>query len=508
MVSRRQTLLFLGASATLLGHDGQVMAGEPKADPLPAGERWLMRLTESLPDPVDTVAAVEGKLPAQLSGTLYRNGPGIFERDGLRKATLLDGDGMIRAFTFCDGKVRFQARLVSTEKLAHEQRAARFLFPTWTTRAPGYLANVPATPTRSQAGVAVTVKSGVLYALDEVGWPYTLDPQTLDTVGVIDPRGGAAGGSPRSYKAHTKTDASTGAWVLTGTSGRARQQLHSVLIDAGGVSLTQCRTDNPRRDYFHDFFWTGRHVVFHLHPAPLSPMPMLLGVRAYADCLSWRPELGSLLQVVDPWGAQTPVTLEVPATWMWHAVNAYEQGSSIIADFIGYEEPDHFLGPRAALRAIMTGHSGVASAPGLLRRITIDLPRRTARLETILDQNLEFPSVSPRVQGRAYRFAYCAIGGADLGWLHNGVAKIDVQAGSCEQYRFGEKAYVGEPVFVPRDDSQAEDAGWLMCEVLDGRTERSSLAVFDAGNLREGPVAVVELPHHLPFGLHGWWQPA
>jgi all-trans-8'-apo-beta-carotenal 15,15'-oxygenase len=47
-----------------------------------------------------------------------------------------------------------------------------------------------------------------------------------------------------------------------------------------------------------------------------------------------------------------------------------------------------------------------------------------------------------------------------------------------------------------------------MCEVLDGRTERSCLAVFDAGSLRDGPVAVVQLPHHLPFSLHGWWQPS
>ncbi|MEM2906698.1 MAG: carotenoid oxygenase family protein, partial [Candidatus Odinarchaeota archaeon] len=40
-------------------------------------------------------ATVEGTIPADLRGVLYRNGPGLFDRDGLRKRNILDGDGMI-----------------------------------------------------------------------------------------------------------------------------------------------------------------------------------------------------------------------------------------------------------------------------------------------------------------------------------------------------------------------------------------------------------------------------
>jgi all-trans-8'-apo-beta-carotenal 15,15'-oxygenase len=235
---------------------------------------------------------------------------------------------------------------------------------------------------------------------------------------------------------------------------------------------------------------------------------MLLGLRTYVDSLSWRPELGSLLLVVDPTGTQAPVTLEVPATWMWHSANAYERGHEIIADFVGYDAPDHFFGPDAAFRALMTGHAGVARSSGKLRRITIDLSRQTARLATIVDQHFEFPTVSPRVQGQPYHFAYCAIGDIARSWFHDGVAKIDVVAGTCEQYRFGPQAYVGEPVFVPRPGAQAEDAGWILCEVLDGRTECSSLAILDAARIAAGPVAAIHLTHPLPFSFHGWWQPA
>ena len=235
---------------------------------------------------------------------------------------------------------------------------------------------------------------------------------------------------------------------------------------------------------------------------------MLMGFRTYVDSLSWRPELGSLLLVVDPAGSAAPVTLEVPATWMWHSVNAYEQGDSIVADFIGYDAPDHFFGPQAALRAIMTGRSGIAKSAGKLRRIVIDPSRRSARLETVVDAHFEFPTINPRMQGHPYRFAYSAIGNIARSWFHDGVAKIDVGSGKYEEFRFGSQAYVGEPVFVPGADLRSEDAGWLLCEVLDGRTERSDLAIFDARAVSSGPVAKVHLAHHLPFSFHGWWQTA
>jgi Retinal pigment epithelial membrane protein len=66
-------------------------------------------------------------------------------------------------------------------------------------------------------------------------------------------------------------------------------------------------------------------------PLPLSPLPMLMGFRTYVDSLSWRPDLGSLLLVVDPSGSEAPVMTEIPASWMWHSVNAYERDNTIIA---------------------------------------------------------------------------------------------------------------------------------------------------------------------------------
>ncbi|MHA1838682.1 MAG: carotenoid oxygenase family protein, partial [Candidatus Ranarchaeia archaeon] len=82
---------------------------------------------------------VEGMVPKGLQGTLYRNGPGLFDRGGLRKRNILDGDGLIQAFRFQEDAVQYQNRFVRTRKYVDETKAGRFLYSTWTTQAPGGL---------------------------------------------------------------------------------------------------------------------------------------------------------------------------------------------------------------------------------------------------------------------------------------------------------------------------------------------------------------------------------
>jgi len=123
-------------------------------------------------------AGVEGKIPAELRGTLYRNGPGLFDRGGLRKRSLLDGDGMVQAFRFHERGVHYRNRFVRTAKFVAEEASGSFVYPSWSTQAPGgFLANfMGAGRIKNQAGVTVYLWKGRLYAFDEMGLPYELDP--------------------------------------------------------------------------------------------------------------------------------------------------------------------------------------------------------------------------------------------------------------------------------------------------------------------------------------------
>ncbi len=518
MMTRRETLgLFAaGSVAVLLPACGSAADGPvegTRSPQLAPDRRWLSLLGQSLAQEFDYTATVEGVLPPGLTGTLYRNGPGLFEREGFRKRTVLDGDGMIRAVSFQGGVARFRNRFVRTAKFTKEEARGRFLYPTWTTPAPSLLDNIPGMPALSQAGVTPVLKQGRLLAFDEMGKPYELDPMTLETRGELEVCDSARPAHPRSYKAHTKTDGATGVWVLAGTSGGRNPDFQMLLKDRNGRQLVHLSVPNPSSHYLynHDFFWAGRYAVFHLHPAVLSPLPMLLGARTFADSLSWKPELGGQLLIIDTVGGAA-LTVEVPAVWMWHSVNAYQSGTCIVADFVGYDAPDHFFGPGAAFRTVMQGLEAAPCSPGQLRRFIIDVPGKTARLETVASGHFEFPSINPGRVGHRHRYAFVASGDIANGWFHDGVARIDVESGVRQEFRFGPAHYVGEPVFAA-DETLApgrdpERAGWLLCEVLDGASKTSFIAVFDAASINDGPVARLRLNHHLPFSFHGWWKPA
>lgn len=99
---------------------------------------------------------IKGKIPTALSGTLFRNGPGVFERNGVQKKMLLDGDGLIQSFRITEGKVLYQSAFVQTPKFQREEKEGRFLWRTWTTNAPGgLLHNIGRIPPNQSGGQRV-----------------------------------------------------------------------------------------------------------------------------------------------------------------------------------------------------------------------------------------------------------------------------------------------------------------------------------------------------------------
>jgi all-trans-8'-apo-beta-carotenal 15,15'-oxygenase len=110
------------------------------------GEELVRRLwTEDLPhehgfEPLD----VEGALPAELRGTLYRNGPGLFGQHGRRYSHPFEGDGAVTAVRFEGGRVKGASKVTPTAGLLEERAAGRMLYgfsAPWTRRVGNMMKN-------------------------------------------------------------------------------------------------------------------------------------------------------------------------------------------------------------------------------------------------------------------------------------------------------------------------------------------------------------------------------
>jgi len=224
---------------------------------------------------------VEGELPRELDGTLYRNGPNP-QYAPRGRYHWFDGDGMIHAFAIHDGRVAYRNRWVRTARFALERGAREGLF--------GGLADMAKTDLRAAAtspntaNTNIVLHAGRLLALWEGGLPYALDPRTLETIGPFDFRGSLAG----PMTAHPKLDPETGEMLFFGYAfAPPFLRYHVVAKDGTLIRSEEIEVAVPTM--MHDFIATREHVIFLVCPATLR----LENIEKTGSPLGWEPELGT-----------------------------------------------------------------------------------------------------------------------------------------------------------------------------------------------------------------------
>jgi all-trans-8'-apo-beta-carotenal 15,15'-oxygenase len=356
---------------------------------------------------------------------------------------------------------------------------------------------------KSQAGITVYLINGRLYAFDESSYPYALDPDTLKTIGE------SSLGIPREdtiFSAHSKIDPKSGEWLHFGVRYGAAPMLHITVFRRDG-SLNYHRTvEMPGFVYIHDWFVSSRFLIIILHPVEIDYWPALLGFRSISDSLRWRPEKGNQILVIPRDRTQAHFQLEAPACFMWHSINASDNGGQIIADFIGYDNPDHFVGKDPVISAVMQGREGEHRYPGILRRYHIDIVQKRLTAECLSEGSYEWPRIDPSRLCHPYDHAWIAEARrGEFFWT--GLARFTVRTGHIDRFDFGAGTFCSEPLFVPRPGSPP-DEGWVLSECYHAGTGRSFLAILDAERIQDGPLVCIHLQHHVPFSYHGWWQAA
>ena len=247
--------------------------------------------TNLAPIPFESDAAflkIEGELPRELNGTLYRNGPNPqFESPG---AHWFVGDGMLHAFHLENGRASYRNRWVRTAKWQAEHDAGRALFG-------GFGRKLPDAPPAAvkDSGVANTniiFHGGRLLALEEGHLPTEIEPGTLNTRGTCNYDGRIAG----PFTAHPKIDPVTGEMMFFGynAGGPFSPLLSFGSVDASGIVTKFDRFEAPYASMVHDFIVTENHLLFPILPITGSMERAMRGKPPYA----WEPDKGGYVGVM------------------------------------------------------------------------------------------------------------------------------------------------------------------------------------------------------------------
>jgi len=458
------------------------MDGDVRINPFLSGNFAPVRSED------DFALEVTGTLPPGLKGTLYRNGPNpqFDPRDA--NYHWFVGDGMLHAFTVEDGQVRYRNRWIRTNKWQLEHDAGQALFGSW---------GNPMTTDPSVLGVAsegamntnIIQHGGHLLALEEAHAPFEMSGPDLETIGAYDLGG--------KVTAHPKACPITGELVFFAYADDPMPLSNKVswgVADKDGKLIKRETFEAPYCSMIHDCIVTEHYIVIPVLPLTGSLPRAMSGKPVFA----WEPQVGAHLAVIRrDEGVASLRWIEVPACYVFHVMNAFEQGGKIVADVMRYAAAPLF--PNA------DGTKG-ENAAAYLTRWTIDL-EAGALTEVQLDDTAgEFPRFDERFAGMAYRHGWFVGQSLKPGdFRSNIVAHVDLATGTRKTWTVPQGDAISEAVFTHAGPDAAEGEGWLTAVIYRQAEDISEFVVFDAQNVESGPIAGARLPRRVPFGFHGQW---
>ena len=433
---------------------------------------------------VTSLEVIEGAVPRDLLGAYVRNGPDPrFDPQG--RHHWFDGDGMLHAVRFEDGRATYSNRWVRTSDFAAETDMGRGLWR-------GVLESArdnPGSRYKDTANTDVLAYRGALLAFHYMGGAaWRLDPHTLETLGALE--------VPGRLSAHAKVDPQTGELLYFDYGVKAP----FLTFGALAIDGTHRRFDAPVGEpvYPHDMAFTRRFAILMEPPVTLSAKHAergRWGVVEHTD----RPFRFHLIARADG----TTHAFEASACYLYHAVDAWEDGDDVV--LVGFRSPRLFPDPDPAegANAVMMANLRLRAS---LHRWRFDLASGTCHEDALDDRNAEFPVIDARAMGQGATHAYAMSIPTDTRRVRfDGVIKYALKTGrAVAERRFGTQRYGSEVAFAPRAGSTSDDDGYLTSFVVDETENRSEVVVWDAASL--DPVCRLRVPTRVPHGFHACWH--
>jgi all-trans-8'-apo-beta-carotenal 15,15'-oxygenase len=463
---------------------------------------WLSSQTASA-EGVWNDLKVEGVVPKELSGTLFRTAPGQSDNYGTPLKHLFDGDAYLSAWDFQNGKAALQTRFLPTPQRLDEMQNAQMLYDEYGTAAPRSAIKKKFAG-KNQPSVNVIEWNGKLLGLSEGGAPTIINPRTFAYEGEHDFGGSLS--KQLTFTAHPRFDPLTGEMFAYGFEKNASGTMHVFRI-------------NPKTDQAVEIFKSVQGGFFMAHDSmltenyfliPVPPLKYDLGAlmtgqaEVIADALRYAENEPTRLYVIPrKSNTETAFTIDLPAALGFHYGNAYETADGKIAYSAILGKDKQLLEILANWKRNFYPSNASLENSQTLQQITIDIKRRTFVGTTDVLENVELPRYDARLTGRNSRFLYVV----ENNFRENSaIVKLNLQQGVSMKVQAGKTETYGEPVYTPRPNRTNEDDGYLVIQGFDAVRNETFLDIRDAQTL-DRAARIWAAGQHFPLGFHGNFYP-
>ena len=451
----------------------------------------------------DGLVVESGEIPEDLNGLYVVNGP-CQRYKPKSKYHFYDGDGMLHAIYFKDGRANYRSKWVrSYEFLAEEKNGENV----WPGLCGAFDNSLPHSPIKDSSNTDIIYYAGKLLSLWYLaGTPYNIDPLTLDTNGPETFNGKL----DHNLSAHSKVDLRTGELLFFNYQNEEPYMSYGV-ANAQGEMLIDVPIDIPGPRSPHDMGVTSNYSI--LHDLPYFQDADILRKHG-KRVVTFHPDIPSRFCVIPRHGGSADVRwFEAEPCYILHIVNCWEEGEEIVMLGCRQLRPG---GRRDPTEGPLASQLAERRRLHQLHEWRFNLRTGETSEQTLDDMNTEFPTINRLYLGVANRYAYHQYiplfkeegNIAGRCQTFDALIKYDLTDGSYQRFDYGDGVCGSESHFAPRAGASfdsAEDDGYVVTFAHDSRTWTSRCLVFDAHDIARGPVATIRMPRRFHVGFHAMW---
>ncbi|MBT6567245.1 MAG: hypothetical protein HON06_10240 [Candidatus Puniceispirillum sp.] len=439
---------------------------------------------------------IEGKLPASLRGTYYKNGPALRQGFSRSYKHWFDGDGFIQAFRFNGSNMQHHGQFVHTEKYNAENDAGDYFFDTFSHNW------VDSAVARSSDEINVANTNIVhhgdrLMALWEAGSAWQINQENLDSIAKVKWHDDLA---TAPFSAHPHIDDDGSLWNFGQVPWSQKMILYHINPD--GRLNKYNLLDMPNTSMIHDFAITKNFLILLLPPLTWE-LDRAKNNASFLNAHQWHEDRPVEILIVDKNDLSVLRRHHIPTAFHFHIGSAFEADDGTIElDLCHYKNADIVFNLH-----LNKGEKDLALPPmnPHHNRVTLSPNRNDGKVTRIHNYANEFPRTASVADSHRSQHSW-SIGIDTETGLFRYALGVNLETGKVDQYDYGANCLLEEHIFVADNDRPTMNGiipGWLIglhLDLLDGKTK---LAVLDAYDLAAGPQAIVTLPYGLPPGLHG-----